>query len=51
MMSSCEKISNSITVAKELIENVKHVLWLLYTKLNSLKKNFVNPADYSASLQ
>ena len=49
-MDSCEKISNSITAAKELIENETRSL-AAFIKQNSLKKSFINPASCFVFLQ
>ncbi len=49
-MDSCEKISNSITAAKELIENEARSLAALH-KAKQLEKSFVNPVNYFVFLQ
>lgn len=49
-MDSCEKISNSITAAKELIENEARSLAALH-KAKQLEKSFVNPASCFVFLQ
>ena len=48
-MDSCEKISNSITAAKELIENETRSLAALHKANN--EKSFINPASCFVFLQ
>ena len=49
-MDSCEKISNSITAAKELIENETRSLAALH-KAKQLEKELHNPASCFVFLQ